>query len=370
MSTLHAFDYLKEGSPGESSSVCVAFGDEAFLKRLVHAQIRQSVLGDADEDVPFATFEGQSAEWRDVFDELSTVSLFGGGRPRLVVVDQADEFVALHRGPLEDYVEKPRSSGVLVLDVGTWASNTRLYKAVDKHGVQIECRPPETARGKRKYLDEARVRTWLVERAKLQHDVSLTAQAAELLLELEGPELGLLDQDLAKLSLFAGAGGKVTPEMVRDQVGGWRTRTTWDLIDAAADGDAGEALLQLQRLLVAGEHPVALFGQIAWSLRRFASAARIFEQAEKDGQRIRIRDALEAAGFRKWPQEAMNNAERQLKQLGRERAGRLYRWLLDADLALKGSHSNPERARYVLEELFLRMSRDLGPHKRQVGRIA
>jgi len=36
----------------------------------------------------------------------------------------------------------------------------------------------------------------------------------------------------------------------------------------------------------------------------------------------------------------------------------LHRWLLETDLALKSSHSSPDRARYALEFLFMRMNRE------------
>ncbi len=354
--TVHAFDFLSDEQQ-TPPPVCVAYGDDAFLKRLVLKSVRRLVVGDDSDEIPFATFEGKSVEWRDVMDELSTISLFGGGGPRLVIVEQADDFVSAYRGQLEDYVAEPRRSGVLVLDVGTWPSNTRLYKAIDKNGLQVECRAPEKARGKRKVPDEARMRKWLIDWSKSQHNARLEKEAAELLVELEGNELGLLDQDLAKLALFAGPGGAITAEMVRDVVGGWRTKTIWELLDAAADGDAGDAIRQLDRLLHAGEHPVALFGQISWSLRRFAAATRIYQNAERSGAKIGLPASLEQAGFRKWPREAMENAERQLIQLGRVRAGQMYRWLLEADLALKGSHSQPDRARFVLERLLLRMAK-------------
>lgn len=356
---VHAFDYLAAAADSPAP-VCVAFGDELFLKRLVLRRLRTAVLGGEQDEVPFAQFEGKSVEWRDVMDELSTVSLFGGGRPRLVVVEQADEFVSKQRERLENYVAQPRTSGVLVLDVNTWPSNTRLYKAVAAKGLAIECRPPEKSAGSKKVVDEGRMTKWLSQWSTSQHDAQLGAEAAKQLLELVGSEFGLLDQELAKLALFAGRGGKITPEMVHDVVGGWRAKTTWDLIDAAVDGNTGEALRQLDRLLQAGEHPQALFGQISWSLRRFAAATRLFERAEREGQRPRnLRDVMLQAWFSKWPAGVLEKAERQLRQLGRARAGQFYRWLLDADLALKGTHSADQRARFVLEQLFVRMSNQL-----------
>ena len=50
-----------------------------------------------------------------------------------------------------------------------------------------------------------------------------------------------------------------------------------------------------------------------------------------------------------------------MRQLGPQRAGQLYRWLLEADLALKGTSSAPARARLVLELLIARMSTAAAP---------
>ena len=70
-----------------------------------------------------------------------------------------------------------------------------------------------------------------------------------------------------------------------------------------------------------------------------------------------LREALSQAGVRDWPLGAMKKAEDRLKQIGRARAGKLYEWLLETDLSLKGSHSHESRGRLALEMLFLRLAR-------------
>lgn len=358
--TLHAFEFLDAAAPPVCPAVCVVFGDEAFLKRLVKQRLRTSILGE-NSDIPYATFDGNEVEWCDVSDEIATVSLFGGGKKRMAVVDDADPFVTSFRSKLENYIDKPNRQGILILDVGTWASNTRLYKAIDKLYLQIDCRLPQRAVGKRSETDEGRLITWLQSWTMSQYGVVLASAAAKLLLDLVGPQLGMLDQDLAKLSLFLRPKETITAKIVQDIVGGWKAKTIWEVVDAAADGNAAEALRQLDMALQSGEPPQALFGQIAWSLRRYGVATRIFATAERRGQKIPLRSALEQAGFRAWPQQALANAERQIMQMGRDRAGKMLQWLLDADLAMKGSHSTPDRARFVLEQLFLRMARRTGP---------
>ena len=52
----------------------------------------------------------------------------------------------------------------------------------------------------------------------------------------------------------------------------------------------------------------------------------------------------------------MGQAETALKQLTRRRVRQMYHWLLETDLALKGTHAEPARARLALETLFFRMA--------------
>jgi hypothetical protein len=82
------------------------------------------------------------------------------------------------------------------------------------------------------------------------------------------------------------------------------------------------------------------------------------EQAERGKRRVELRSVLEQAGFKPF---VIGKAERQLKQIGRARGKQLYRWLLEADLAMKGASSSPPRARLVLEQLIVRLSAAADP---------
>ena len=352
-----ALQYLSQRADYPAKPVCVIFGDEPFLKSEVISNLRAATLTADDGEFSWRALVGDEADPRSVFDELATVALFGGGR-RMVLVSEADDFVSAHRSQLEDYAAKPSDTGVLVLDVKSWPSNTRLYKQLAETGLQIDCKAPS----------EGALVEWLRDRAERQYHATFARGAAERLVEIVGPQMGRLDQETAKLSLLAarepaasgGAKASITVDLINDAVGGWRAKTAWDMIDAAAAGDAREALIQLDRLILAGESPVALMGQIAWRFRQLAAAAQIAVQAQRAGQRVNLRHALEQVGVKTW-QGAMEKAEANLRQLGARRAARLDRWLLEADLALKGSSSSGDRARLVLEQLFVRMSRQLSP---------
>lgn len=341
MAAVHVFDYLTSAPSEPMSAVVAVFGDDPFLKRLALSTIRQRLLSGEGAELSCTEFDGRMTALRDVLDELSTVTLFGGDR-RLAIVAPADEFVTAHRAKLEDYVAAPSRRGVLVLEVKSWPANTRLAKAVAQSGLPIECKVPAAPR----------LLKWLTRWAKDRHQVRLDRADAELMVDIVGPEPGLLEQELAKLAAVVGPGGEVGTQMIHDLVGGWRTKTTWEMIDAMLAGDAPAALAQLDQLLLGGEHPVALMGQVSWSLRAFAAATRLIEQAERAGRRLPLRVALEQAGVKPF---RLAQSESSLRRIGRERGGRLYRLLLETDLALKGANSSPTRARIVVEQLICRL---------------
>jgi len=338
---VQALDYLSNPGKHPPGAVCAVFGEELFLRRQAIGCLREAVLGGDEGDFSLSAFEGRNAVLRDVLDVLATLPMFGGGK-RLVIIEDADDFVGRHRERLEDYVAHPsRSGGVLALDLNSLPANTRLYKAIAADGLLIDCKSPAPAR----------LTQWLGDWAMRRHGVQLAPAAGDLMIESVGPELGLLDQELAKLALSAGPERTITPELVARSAGGWKTKTTWDMLDAALEGNVSEAMKQVDRLLASGEQPVGLLGQISYSLRRLAAATRLIVQGEAAGRRPNLRNALEQAGVQPF---LLHKVERQLRHLGRQRGLKLYDWLLQADLDLKGESAMPPRV--ILERLILRLS--------------
>jgi len=307
--SLHAMDYLESPANYPPGPVCVVSGDASFLKRHALVRLREAVLGGGEGDFSQSAFAGPEALFRDVEEELSTRAMFGAGK-RLVIIEDADEFVTRYRSELEDYVARPRQGSVLVLEVKSWPSTTRLYKAIAAGGLSIDCSAPSGPQ----------LTKWLVTWAKQAHAAQLTAAAADMLVEMIGPELGLLDQELAKLALSAGEGGKITPDMVTQMVGTWRAKTAWVMLDAALDGDVRKALVELDRLLLAGENPIGILAQAGASLRRLASATRLVLNGERTGKPISARDALQQAGVKPF---VLDKVLKQLVRLGRERGDQL-----------------------------------------------
>jgi len=343
---VEASESLLEPGRLEPKPVCVLSGDEWFLKAQVLARLRRAALGEVDQEFATTRFDGPDVAFDEVLAELSTLPMFGGGR-RLVVIDEADDFVQTYRPELEQYVTRPEEYGLLVLEVKSFPATIRLYRAVATSGLVIRCVA----------LSRGQLRRWLRAWAAQEHNIDLGAPAADLLVEMVGQELGLLDQELRKLALDAGPQGRIGVEQIERAVGTWRAKTAWAVLDAALAGDVPKAFVELDRLLLAGENPTGVLAQMAASLRRLAAAARIVLDGHSQGRRVELASALAQAGV---PQYWLAKAQAQLRKLGRERAVKLYRWLLEADMAMKGASSLPPRL--ILERLLLRLA---GPRPRR-----
>jgi DNA polymerase-3 subunit delta len=224
---------------------------------------------------------------------------------------------------------------VLVLNVKSWPSTTRLYKLIGTTGA-IDCKAPKAQT----------LPAWCSAWAQKEYGKQLVTAAAQLLVELVGNDMGQLDQELAKLAIYAGEAKRIDAADVDQLVGRSRAAETFKIFDAIGNGRTAEALAILDRLFDQGAEPLAILGAFSWQLRRLAQAARLCQQGRS------LATALEEVGLRSYFQRGY---EQQLRHLGRRRTDRLYDWLLEADLGLKGSSQLPPKT--LLERLIVQLAR-------------
>ncbi len=350
---LPALQWLAEPEKHVPATVCAVFGEESYLRRQVMGKLPEvfaRTLGEYEEgpdgcenpeDFEPICFDAGTVSWKRVWEEISTFSLFGVSR-RLVVLNDADDFIAKNRDSLEKYAESPAETGVLALELKNFPANTRLFKLLEGNGLLIDCRPLN---------EQNELPRWVCETALKKHGFKIQPQAASLLVSQIGAEMGLLDQELAKLALLAEKGETVTEVHIRKSSGSWRMQTVWTLVDCILDGQAKDALQYLGQLLDSGEAPIAILAQIASSMRRLAAATRLILEDERAGRRPNMDEALTEAGVNRY---FLQKTSLQLRRLGREKGTRLLEWMLELDFALKGESSLSDRL--LLERFILRLA--------------
>jgi DNA polymerase III subunit delta len=236
---MHALDWLTDSGRRPVCGTYAVYGGDHYLIRESISAVTRDVFPGAQDEVAITRFAGPQAALADVLDELFTLPFFS--RRRLVIVEDADSFVTRYRKDLEAYVEKPSSSGFLVLQVKQWTSTTRLAKLVGKVGLAIDCSVlPEKQAPK--------VISWLTAYARARCDAQLEPAAAHLLIELVGLEIGILASEVEKLAVYAGESKRIERPDVARMVGAGRVETVWKALDAATTGHARAALELLDGL--------------------------------------------------------------------------------------------------------------------------
>jgi DNA polymerase-3 subunit delta len=313
-------------------------GDEDFLKRLVREKIVAAAVGEADPEFAVAVYAGEKLDFSTVRNDLDTLPFLAPCR--VVVVENADPFVTNFRPQLEQYATRPSPVGVLILDVKTFPETTKLAKALPD-AAKIVCKAPPA------YKIEALV-AWCVGWAKSRHGKKLAADAAELLVDLVGSGMGLLDQELGKLASAAGAKAAISAEDVGKLVGRSKAAEVFKIMDAIGDGKPGEALSILESLFAEGEDPMAVLGPLTAQLRKLAAVGRLVAEG------MQLGPAMNTAKVPTWG-TVRPNFEKQLRHLGRRRLEKLTEWLAEINFGMKGGNALPERVQ--VERLIVMLAR-------------
>jgi DNA polymerase-3 subunit delta len=331
---MDATDFLNEKKPPREP-VYVLAGEEDFLKRRVLDKLKPLLIGESDADLAFGIYSGDKAEFSTIRNELETLPFLC--ERRVVLVDQADVFVKNFRSQLEGYVIAPSKNGVLILDVKSWAANTKLSKLVPDSGTVV-CKAPQSFR----LVD------WAIRWGRDQYEKTLTKPAAQMLLDYVGPHMGLLDQELQKLSIYLGDEKTIQPQDVDRLVGKSNHETVFKILDAMGEANSELALGVLRDQFQEGAEPLAILGALGYSLRRLVQVAREYHTDRN------LDAAMDRVGIPNFP-NVRENTRKQLKHLGGARIDRIYDLLIECELNLKGN--SPLPAGLILERLILSLSR-------------
>ncbi len=332
---MDAMEFLKSGCKGNPHPVYVVYGEETYLRGQVHESLRRWLIGDGDPALALARYSGDEVDFASVRTELETIPFLSDHR--IVFLDQADKFVTRYRGQLEHYAQNPARSGILILDVKSWTSTTKLARLIsEKSTIKAEA------------LKSYKVPDWCVTWAQTRHGKNLTRASAGILVDLAGNELGILAAELAKLSDFVGEDSTIGRSVIERLAGRNHSGDVFRILDHIAAGRVKDSLTILDELLEKDTSGIMILAAMMAQLRRLALAAR----AHKLG--VNLEQAMDQAGVPQW-QQARQTAHQLLKHFGWNRIDKLYEWMIECDQGMKGASDLSEKA--LLQRFIVRLAR-------------
>ena len=312
--------------------IFVIAGKESSRVNARCQELVDSLLDPEQRMTGLLSVEGAQVTIAEVLDELRTLPFLADRR--VVCIKEADSFVTRYRPALEKYFEKPASTGILVMTVGSWPKTTKLAKKLSKVGQLIEIIPP-----KRHELPRH-----LIEYARQANNKTLDKGAAQLLVELAGEDLAQLTNEVDKLALFARDEKTITTKHVEALAGHNRIFGAFEVIDAMIAGQPMRAIARLRNMFEedkSAEYTVV--GAFAYHLRRMFGAKAMLQKGQNPmavAQKMRI-----------W-----HNKERffaQLRQASLEQIGGYIEQLAAIDHAVKTGQAKTQVA---MEQLVLKLA--------------
>ena len=250
--------------------VYLVVGEDALKRDAVMRRLRARLSSLGDLSFNSDEFAGETALGSDIVAACNTVPF--ASSVRLVEVRGADKLKKADAEGIVAYLDAPNETTVLALVAEKLAKNTRLYKAVAKHGASavIDCAPVK------RYQLPKMVRSMAV-----GHGVALTEGAAAKLVELVGEDTVRLDGEVRKIALAHRGADAVNEHEIVAMVGRTAEVKPWEFVDAFSARDARKCLLYLGRMGSASPH--ALLAQCTTRLRELVCVRALVDRGNPRG---------------------------------------------------------------------------------------
>lgn len=334
-------NFLKR--PDEAVTVALIFGPDEGLVRERADMLAKAVLGDAGDD-PFRlallTADTIRKDPASLADEAAAMSLMGGRRV-VRVRDAADGIAAA----LKHVLETGRSGdALLVLEAGDLGKSSSLRKL---------CEAAANAAALPCYADGPREIAGLVRDTLQAQRIGIDDETVDYLVGNLGGDRGISRQEIEKLVLYAGAGGRIELTDAIASVGDSSALELEDVIYDALDGRTATIDAALSRLFLEGQAPVT----IVRALMRHAQRLHFCAAQVASGQPLDVVvRGLRPPIFFKYT----DRFRRQAEQWPEARCERLLKRLTQAELDLKRTGYPDET---LCRHLLIHIAR-IGPIRR------
>lgn len=314
------------------SLVYVIAGEDPSLVNAKYTDIIDQLVPSEERDTGLLVIDADKAIIGEIFDELRTLPFLT--KRRIVALRNADKFISNNRESLERYFESPSSTGILVMTVSSWPSNTRLAKKLPDVGTFEEVKSPTGQDLTNRLIDYARE----------AHSKGLDYRTAGLLIELAGDNLTRLYTEIDKLAAYAANEKAITTAHVESLIGRNREFDAFEVIESCLQQKTGPAIERLRKMFAEDKSAeYTTIGAFAFHIRRMFTAKKLLMEGHSQ---------YDVAGKAR----IFHNKESQFAQIKRltlRQIGDQLKNLAEIDYAVKQGLAQP---RIAIEQFVLQLA--------------
>ncbi len=199
MSVTSFFAAIKEINSGKIVPVYFLAGPEKFFHdEIIRKLIEKTFPDPAAKDFGLSMFYGSENNISEVLNSALSYSMLADRK--LVIVRDFDKMKLGNARSLENYLQNPAESAILVL-CSAEKGKTKIFKSIQKAALTVECKP----------VPEYQIGEWIIRRCQ-QLGYEIDGMAARFLADHIGGSLLNLDQEIAKILNYKNDESKIVVE--------------------------------------------------------------------------------------------------------------------------------------------------------------
>ena len=238
---------------GAFAPVYLIWGEESYLRRFYKNQLKKA-LTVSDDDMNLNLFSGKDISADEVMAQAETVPFFAPHR--LIIVEDSGWFSSSVE-EVASFIPHIPPESVLVFSEAGVDARTKLFKAVKKYGVIVECRHP----------DEKTMTNWILRRLnregkKIQH------AAMRYFLDNTDQDMEAVSHELDKIIAYTGDREGINLEDIKAVCPPKPEDHIFMMIDAIAEKRTEAALAYYADLLALRQEPRGILALLTGQLRR------------------------------------------------------------------------------------------------------
>ena len=310
------FSSLKEGRIEK----CYLFdGTEEYIKQQALKRLEEKLLPPGLEDLNLTLQENpDAASFMAACDTMPFL-----GEKRLVVVKECASLLTTKKADNDDtaeamaeYLADPSPDCCIVFYVkGKADSRKKLYKAILKHGVNVDFSP----------MSEGESAKWAIKTLKVQKKI-LSPAVADYLVFTVGKDASTLTQEMQKLISYTGDREEITKEDIDAICIRSLECNVFEMVDAQVSGNLPKALTFLNEMLRNGEEPFMIQALLLRQYRLLYHARRLGEEGVPSSQ---------LAPLLGIPPFTVGRTQQQARSFSLEKLRQAYDYLMDLEYRLK-----------------------------------
>ncbi len=296
-------------------TLCYISGDEEFFVEEAIEYVKAEKLDEASKDFNYDIFHGRETETSRVFDIIETLPMMS--THRLVIWRRAHELKDKDWEMLMPILSNPVPSTFLVFTGDKPDGRKSIVKKMLKSLAHFHFAKPY----------DREFPQWVQYICK-KHGQKIDTDAIHLLMQIVGPNLLEIKNEIMKLGHYVGPGKTIAASDVMHVASRIKLQNVFDLTDAIGKNDQARALMCLADLLEDGQNEVSILSMVHRHIRLLRQT-KVGEQQGYMG-----RDLSSFAGV---PHFFLKEYTAQARLWSDRKIEKTYKVLGDTDRALKSS---------------------------------